>query len=71
MNPLNITDKTLQLLMQYGAGILMALVTLIVGLWIIKAIVKTLNRVMTRSKVDVSLQKFLGNFAGVLLKVLL
>ena len=50
---------------------LLAIIVLIIGLWIIKLIVKGLNRVMAKADVEVSLHKFLSSLAGIGLKVLL
>jgi small conductance mechanosensitive channel len=52
-------------------NILMALVILIVGLFVIKLAVKASKKVMNKSGVDLTLQKFLGNLVGWALKILL
>lgn len=56
---------------KYGPGILSALLILIIGLFIIKIIVKLTKKVMEKSKVDITLQKFLGNLLSWALKILL
>ncbi len=70
-NVQNYTGKAVELLMSYGPKLLLAIVTLIIGLWIIKLFVKGLRRTMERSKIDVSLHKFLLNLIGILLKIML
>lgn len=58
-------------LAKYGPGILSALLILIIGLFVINIIVKLSKKVMEKSKVDLTLQKFLGNLLGWALKILL
>jgi small conductance mechanosensitive channel len=56
---------------KYGPGVLSALLVLIIGLFIIKMIVKLAKKVMQKSNVDLTLQKFLGNLLSWALKILL
>lgn len=56
---------------KYGPGVLSALLILIIGLFIIKMIVKLAKKVMKKSNVDLTLQKFLGNLLSWALKILL
>jgi small conductance mechanosensitive channel len=56
---------------KYGPGVLSALLILIIGLFVIKIIVKLTKKVMEKSKVDITLQKFLGNLLSWALKILL
>lgn len=56
---------------QLGPKLLLALVTLFVGLWIIKLISKLLRKAFRKSKVDESLTPFLQSIITVGLKVLL
>jgi len=68
-------EKVLQaaqdLLFEHGPNVLMAIVTLIVGLWLIRVVVRLLDKGLTRSKVEASLQKFLLSLANIGLKILL
>lgn len=50
-------------LVPIGIKLLFALVILLVGLWTSRAILRALDRVMERSKMDVSLRKFIGSVA--------
>lgn len=59
------------LVVKYGMKIITALVVLIVGLWIIKRIVKIFRKTMVKREVDASLTPFLTTIVGVLLKVML
>ena len=65
------TQKAIDLAIEYGPQLLLAIIVLIVGFWIIKMIIKAVNRTMERSNVDVSLRKFLGSLIGITLKILL
>ena len=56
---------------QYGLRILGAIIVLIVGLWIIKIIVRSSRRLMDKSNMDVSLSGFLNNLISITLKILL
>jgi small conductance mechanosensitive channel len=55
----------------FGPKLLGALVTLIIGLWIIKFLVRIADKGMKRADLDVSLRRFLSSFIGIILKVLL
>ncbi|TYC03059.1 MAG: mechanosensitive ion channel [Kosmotoga sp.] len=57
--------------MTYGPKLIGAIITLIIGLWVIKIIQKLIVKIMDRSKLDETLKKFLSTVLGVLLKVLL
>lgn len=59
------------ILWQYGPKVIGAVVVLIVGLWVVKAIVNGLGKMMTKRDVDPSLQPFLKSLVGALLKVVL
>jgi small conductance mechanosensitive channel len=59
------------LLIEFTPKVLVALAILLIGLFVIKLIVKATQKVMGKAGVDVTLQKFLGNLAGWGLKILL
>lgn len=56
---------------QYGLKIVGGIVALIIGLWIIKIIMKAVTKAFDNSKVDGTLQPFLKTLVGFLLKVML
>ncbi len=56
---------------QYGLKLLGAIAVLIIGLWIIKILVRASFKIMDRSKIDPSLSSFLKSLVDILLKVLL
>jgi small conductance mechanosensitive channel len=64
-------DKAVELIMLYAPKLLLAIITLIVGLWIIKFIVKGIKKALEKSKVDESLKKFLASLLSTLFKILL
>lgn len=66
-----ISDYLLKLVMAYGPNVVLAVVTLIIGLWIINAFVKSIGKIMTKRNVDESLKPFLRSLFSALLKVML
>lgn len=64
-------EMAYDLIVAYGLKIVMAIIVLIVGLWVIKRIVKLLDRTMEKRDVSVSLRGFLKALIGILLKVML
>lgn len=56
---------------QYGLKIVGGIVALIIGLWIVKIVLKTIKKAFDKSKVDHTLKPFLVTLVGFLLKVLL
>ena len=64
------TSKAIDMAMEYAPKVLLALLTLIVGFWIIKRIVRFSEKAMT-GKLDVSLAKFLGSIISIALKIML
>ena len=64
-------DTAVEMLIQYAPKALLAIFTLIVGLWVIKFVVKGMLKALEKSKVDESLKKFLGSLFGAILKIML
>ncbi len=64
-------DTFVQLSMSYGPKLLLAIVTLFVGLWMIRLVHKGVDRGMDRAKVEPTLQRFLLSLTSVILKGLL
>lgn len=58
-------------LMTYGPNILTALLILLIGLFVINLLVKVSKKIMTKSNVDITLQKFLSDLLSWILKALL
>ena len=59
------------LLVEYGLSVFWAIVTLILGLWLIKILGKAFTRALEKSNIDISLEKFLLSLVRIILKVLL
>lgn len=71
MNALPETDVLVELAMTYGGKLLLALLTLIVGLWLIGRLNKGLNKLFKARDFDQTLQSFLRSLLGLTLKALL
>ncbi len=63
-------EKLIDLGIVWGPKLIGAIIVLIVGLWIVKAITKAVGRTLERRKVDPSLVPFLKSLTNILLKVL-
>lgn len=63
-------DSALNLIVAYGGKIVLAIITLIVGLWLVKKISKTFRKTMEKRGVDASLVPFLTSLVNALLKAL-
>lgn len=70
MSVQEITQKITEMALEFAPKVLMALLTLIVGFWIIGKIIKIIERQMQKHGVDESLSKFLSSILSVLFKVL-
>lgn len=64
-------DQIIALAVKYGAKVVLAILVLIIGLWLIKRVVKLVDKTMTKRNVDPSLKPFLHSIIGVLLKIML
>jgi small conductance mechanosensitive channel len=64
-------DSPTVLVVQYGPQLLLAIVVLLLGLWIIKRVVRLVGRSMEASSTETSLAKFLSNLTSMGLKTLL
>ncbi len=65
------TQKAIDLAFEIVPQILLALIVLIVGLWVIRILSKGIARTLEKSKVEISLQKFLISLFSIGLKILL
>jgi len=74
MNDINIqkySDLLTELLISYTPRLLLAILTLIIGLWLIRMFMKLFVRALEKRSINPSLHPFLRTVASVLLKVML
>lgn len=71
MDTNNLIAKITDMSIAYLPKVLLAILTLIVGFWVIKRIVKFAERAMVGAQLDHSLVKFLSSLAGIALKIML
>ncbi len=64
-------EQAMELAALYGSKVLLALLTLVVGLWVIRYIVSLIDKALKLSKVEDTLSIFLEKLVGTILKVLL
>ncbi len=67
----DLSTKAYELGIEYAPRLALAILTLLIGLWIISGISKLVKLSMERSKVDPTLIPFMGSFISWMLKVLL
>ncbi|GAA4937719.1 small-conductance mechanosensitive channel MscS [Algibacter agarivorans] len=65
------TQKWIDLAAEYGIKVLGAIIIWIIGSWVIKKILKTTKKLMSKRDYDESLQKFLLNLLGWVFKIVL
>jgi len=70
LNVTSLTEQVVSMAVQYAPKVLMALLTLIIGFWIIGKITKFLNKALEKN-LDTSLARFISSIASVLMKVML
>lgn len=66
-----IIEKLIDLCISAGKSILIALLIYVVGRFLIKVVQRVINGMLTRRKVEVSVQTFLGSLVNILLNILL
>jgi len=64
------TELIMDFAVTYGLKLLGAILALIVGLWIVGKITKSLRKLMEKREIDPSLRGFLGTFISIMLKIL-
>ena len=62
-------DYAIELAKEFGPKLVTALIIYLVGMWVVNKIIKGTRKVMSKSKYDQSLQKFLLNLFSWALKV--
>jgi small conductance mechanosensitive channel len=71
INVQKLSDQGMVMMMEYGPKLLLAIITLIIGLWIIKHFVKLAEKGMHKGKTDKTLQPFMKSLLSWVLKILL
>jgi small conductance mechanosensitive channel len=64
-------NTAVELVINEGPSVVLAIVVLIVGMWIVNRVVRVMGKGMERANVEPTLAKFLGNLSSVGLKALL
>jgi small conductance mechanosensitive channel len=64
-------DTAVEMAMQYGPKLILAILVLIIGLWIIKRVTNVVAKGMEASNTDATLAKFLRSLTSIILKALL
>jgi len=64
------SDKAIEMIMEYGPKVVLAIVVLILGFFIANKLTKLIKRLMDKRGVEVSLQSFVGSLVSVLLKAM-
>lgn len=59
----NLVEKAYELLTFYGLKVIAAIVILVIGRWVAKAIEKVIQRVMASRKIDPTISSFVGNLS--------
>jgi len=65
------TQKFIDAAMLYIPKLILAIIVLVIGLWVIKLIVKGISSIMKKKDLDASLQPFLKSLTSAILKILL
>lgn len=65
------TEKLIELAATYGGKLLLAIITLLVGWWLIRKFIRMLKKLFETREFEPTLQKFLLNLIGALFKILL
>lgn len=65
------SNVAMEYVMEYGPKVVLAILTLIIGLWVIKAITNGTRKAMTKRNFDPSLTPFLITLLSMILKVML
>ncbi|MFT6865196.1 MAG: small conductance mechanosensitive channel [Cyclobacteriaceae bacterium] len=68
---IDISAMLMGYLIDYGPKVILAIITLVIGLWVINAFTRTLGKLMTKRDFDPSLTPFLKTLFNMLLKVML
>ncbi|MGB4074320.1 mechanosensitive ion channel family protein [Pseudomonas sp.] len=65
------SETWLPVVLQYGAQLLLAGLTLLLGWWLINTLTRKVGRLLDKRQVDRALHSFIGSLASIVLKILL
>jgi small conductance mechanosensitive channel len=65
------SESWLPVMMQYAVQLTLAIITLLIGWWLINSLIGKVGTLMQRRNVDRALHSFISSLAGIILKVLL
>lgn len=68
---LSFSQKALEMTIEYLPKVALAIITLFVGLWVIKKLSRIIDGSLHKSNMDLSLSKFITSIASTLMKVML
>lgn len=66
-----IKEKALELMVKYGFKIIGAILVLIIGFAIVNGVIRRLDKILNKSKVDLSLHSFIKSFSSFTAKILI
>ncbi|MNJ51789.1 Small-conductance mechanosensitive channel [compost metagenome] len=64
-----LSEAWLPVVLQYGSKVLLALITLLIGWWLINTLTARVGALLRRRQVDPTLHGFIGSLAGIVFKV--
>ena len=67
----SISAKIYEVIMTFGPKLIGAIITLLIGLWIIRILQRAIGKAFDRREIEPSLKGFLKSMIGILLKILL
>ena len=65
------SDLAITFIAKYTVNVVVAILILLVGLWLSKKLVRIIKKVLEKRGIDITLQQFLGDLIGWVLKVLI
>lgn len=68
---IDLSESWLPIVLQYGAQVTLALLTFLLGWWLINTLMSRISSLLQRRNVDPTLHGFVGSLASIVLRVLL
>lgn len=68
---IDLSESWLPIVLQYGAQVMLALITFLIGWWLINKLIGKVGGLLQRRQVDPSLYGFIESLLGIVLKILL